>query len=368
MARKDRGVFERPKGSGIWWVLYYDQNGQRHREKVGPKGLALDVYRKRKTQVKEAEFFPELVEKRKPKLTVAVAVEAYMEESKATKRSWQDDARYARYWTEALGKMLLEEVKGADVERWRRQRTRQDTHRGSKVAPATINRAVAFFKRVFNIAIRDGHVTVNPVSKVGMLRENNERVRYLRDDEHEVERLHAAYQTLKPAWASRWHTVALARETGMRQEEQLTLRWEYIDFTRSLIRIPRSKHGEAREIFLNDYVLELLRDLPSRTSSPWVYPAHNPEKHVSQGWLRYPFEAAVKAAGIKNLHWHDARHDFASRLVMKGADLYTVQKLLGHKTPSMTQRYAHLAPKHQLDAVNKLERPATTTTKTATTD
>ena len=39
-----RGIFERPQGSGVWWAVYFDENGKRHREKVGPKGLAKQVY------------------------------------------------------------------------------------------------------------------------------------------------------------------------------------------------------------------------------------------------------------------------------------------------------------------------------------
>ena len=62
----------------------------------------------------------------------------------------------------------------------------------------------------------------------------------------------------------------------------------------------------------------------------------------------------MKAAGLKDFTWHCLRHTFASRLVMAGVDLRTVQELMGHKTIQMTVRYAHLAPKHQLAAVQRL--------------
>jgi site-specific recombinase XerD len=64
------------------------------------------------------------------------------------------------------------------------------------------------------------------------------------------------------------------------------------------------------------------------------------------------FGAACRKAGISDFTWHCLRHTFASRLVMAGVGLRTVQELMGHKTVAMTCRYAHLAPEHQLDAVS----------------
>jgi site-specific recombinase XerD len=66
------------------------------------------------------------------------------------------------------------------------------------------------------------------------------------------------------------------------------------------------------------------------------------------------FEECVKAAGPESFTWHCLRHAFASRLIMAGVDLRTAQELMGHKTIQMTVRYAHLAPQHQLAAVQRL--------------
>jgi len=75
---------------------------------------------------------------------------------------------------------------------------------------------------------------------------------------------------------------------------------------------------------------------------------------------------ALTKAGIEGFTWHSLRHSFASRLVMAGVDLRTVQELLGHQSATMTQRYAHLSPEHQLDAVRKLDSGGRSAIRTAT--
>ena len=67
------------------------------------------------------------------------------------------------------------------------------------------------------------------------------------------------------------------------------------------------------------------------------------------------FNPALKAAGLRRIRFHDLRHTAGSQMVMAGVDLRTVQKILGHRTPLMTMRYAHLSDEHMAEAAAKLQ-------------
>jgi integrase len=108
---------------------------------------------------------------------------------------------------------------------------------------------------------------------------------------------------------------------------------------------------------------ELLRILPSRLRSPWVFPSESGARPLdSQNFINRVFRPALRRARITNFSWHDLRHTFASRLAMAGVDIRTIQEPLGHQSLAMTLRYAHLSPAHKRDAVRHLERIRTGTT------
>jgi site-specific recombinase XerD len=98
-------------------------------------------------------------------------------------------------------------------------------------------------------------------------------------------------------------------------------------------------------------VVQTVRAIPPMINSPYVFYTNSGERRrqLPKGWEGYLIKAE-----IQNFRWHDLRHTFASRLVMKGVPLYTVQGLLGHSTAEMTRRYAHLAPEYMANSVNLL--------------
>ncbi len=346
---KDRGLFERPAGSGVWWIRWTDQHGKEHREKAGTKANARTLYQKRKAGALQDEKLPELTRKRP--LTVADLVERYREKFEA-KRGGKNDKRYALYMTQAFGDLALNELSPADVEKWQVKRQKVDG-----VAPATVNRAVAFFKWLYNLAIRDGIFEgTNPVGRVKQLRENNSVVRYLTDEEEEA--LRAACSP------DLWLKVEFALLTGLRQGEQFGLKRENLDFRAGTVTVDRSKHGEKRHVPMTDRTREILREVLAKHDSEWVWPGNDPGRPYLKTSAYTALQRACKKAGVKKFRWHDLRHSFCSRLAMGGESLVTIQHLAGHKTITVTQRYAHLSPEHQREAMAKLSRRSTERTAT----
>ena len=231
--------------------------------------------------------------------------------------------------------------------------------------PATYNRYRALVSGVFSLAIRNAKVATNPVRGTKHRIENNARVRYLTDEEEGrlIEEIRATCPELEPQ-------ISLALHSGMRRSEQYVtpdcpdggLKWQHIDFRSGVITLPRSKHGESRHIKMNSVLRETVLDLRRAARSPYVFPVEPPDKL---------FPEVCKQAGVPDFTWHCLRHTFASRLVMAGVDLRTVQELMGHRSIVTTMRYAHLTPQHQADAVERLVRASTagsTDTATSTED
>jgi integrase len=150
--------------------------------------------------------------------------------------------------------------------------------------------------------------------------------------------------------------------SGIRKSDLFALRWKNLDFAHQTISfIPgktESKSGDTLHVSMNQTVTDTLTTWrqQSADTSPEALVFPSPKKKgalmvdVKRSWA-----AVLKAAKIENFRFHDLRHDFASQLVMKGADLNTVRDLMGHADMKMTLRYAHLAPESKLKVVKLLD-------------
>jgi len=336
--RNKMGLYKRGK---VWWMAISHQ-GKQIRRPTGTanRKLAEAILAKVTVKMIEGCFFDTLEEKDR---TFEEMMDRYLKEHMVKKASRESYIYYLKNLRSFFGQRTLNEISAKLIVRYKTERYDQGA------SPATINRELGAMKAAFNLAIREWEwCRSNPVSKVAMEKENNRRDRWLTDEEEE------RLISLSPVWLR--EIVVFALHTGMRRGEILSLTRKGVDLFRKTITVFRSKNGERKTIPINQTVFDLLRGKakvrPIGTDLVFHSKVYTP---INKDNLRRSFNLAITNARIEDFHFHDLRHTFATRLVQSGVDLYKVQRLLGHKSPAMTQRYAHHCPESLHDGVGILD-------------
>ena len=263
--------------------------------------------------------------------------EMYLEREGPLLKSIRTERNRVLAWAREFGNRPLGQITREEIEAWRRER--MTTSR-----PATINRDLSRLRRMFSLAVEWGLLEESPMQGIKFLRENNARTRYLSLEE--CQRLIAS--CMAPHIRA---MVSVALHSGMRLGEILNLRWYDLDFSSGFILVRDSKNGESRHVPMDATLFALFRAYPHRPSTDLVFSSSSGGHIVD---VRTGFQNACKRAGLIDLHFHDLRHTFASQFVMSGGDLYILKEILGHKSITMTQRYAHLSPTYKIKAIDRM--------------
>jgi integrase len=150
-----------------------------------------------------------------------------------------------------------------------------------------------------------------------------------------------------------------AVSTGMRQGELSALEWTSVDFVRKAIFVQNTetfttKTKRNRVVPMSEQLSKVLAVRKESATGALVF--HKNGRRLTKDVMSKGFKAYVRKAELsEKLHFHSLRHTFATWLVQEGVSIYEVQKLLGHSSIGMTQKYAHLAGGELHSAVNKLE-------------
>jgi len=358
-----RGLFQKEPGSKVYWIRYVDSEGRLRRERAGSKSDAIDLVRKRKADALRKVKLPEKLNRR------VVPFSELCDDAKKYTQANNEGHESDTYRIDALkkefGERNAETIRIAEFRRWFDSQTWK---------PGTYNRCRTVLFSIYRLGMENGKVTVNPARILKRRKVSDDRVRflnqfppletkieYLKAFNTEEGRLRAVVENEYPQHLDE---LVIAMNTGMRRKEQyIRLDWSCVDLTRKDLAVPQSKNGEGRHISLNADARDAFDRLRTRKIGNDAVPIQM-EGPIFVGRAGEPllsarhwFEDAIEKAGIKDFTWHDLRHTFASRLVMAGVDITTVAALMGHKKIQMTMRYAHLAPAHKLDAVERLCAP-----------
>lgn len=339
--KNPRGLFERPSGSGIWWINYHDEQGNQRREKVGRKSDALALYQSRKTAIRAGEKLPEL--KRTAKVMVADLVDLALDVVKNHKdlRNYESKAEIVK--ASPLGSLPADKLTPHELRTWLE---------GHCKAPATFNRYKAFFSLCYRTGIEARKVKSNPARDFRQKKEPEGRLRFLSYDEYDELR-----KVIVEKWVDHLEDFVVSVQSGMRLTEQFTVELSQLDRNRALIRLNDTKNGSKRDVYLNAEALEAIENLLKRR--PRLKPKDRLfecayEDFEQRSW----FAPACEEAGISpdEYTWHNNRHTFCSWIAMSGGTLKDIQELAGHKSIQMSARYAHLSGDHKRKVVESLSR------------
>ncbi|MEO8564641.1 MAG: site-specific integrase [bacterium] len=366
-SKRVQGLLLRVQPSGL--RTFYVAIGRGKRLKLGPAGLM--TLRQAEERAKALLLDPgSATAPRKGASLLEYIDEHYADHALAKlKNGAQSLGRVKATWEPLLQKRI-DSITATDIDRLRNKRLLAGK------APGTVNRDVAALSSVFAHWVARTPGAVHPLADLDALKvADDERVRYLTTAESK--RLRAALAARdanghkRRASANEWRTergyqpmpersgyfdhmtpmTLLSLNVGVRQGELFSLEWESVDLARRTLTVlaSHSKGNATRHIPLNDEAMAVLQAIKPKVAAGLVFPSPITGKrfnNVKKAWAEI-----TAAAKLPDLRWHDLRHTFASQLVMSGASLFVVQKLLGHSTPKMTMRYAKLAPDQLADAV-----------------
>lgn len=349
--RKERGLKELPDGRWQW--SFKDPGGKYRRHIARTKNEAKTYLESVRTAMREGRY---LEMRKRVTATFEEACKKFVEwgDVNLAESTSSQDAAFVERWKRSAhfkGK-LLDQITVADVEAYKGEVRK-------KVGPRQTDYILSRLRRLFSLSIQTWEICQkNPVGggKVKFFNVKARRDRYVSPAE-EKSILEHAEPRLRPA-------IVLSIHTGLRQDEMLSLTWADVNpdvgrYGEVKVRGELAKDREDRHIPLTATAREILDKLPrplKRETRVFKFLGMSRE-NVNRMWYDALTASKVNkgASKAQRITWHTLRHTYASRLVMAGVDLATIQRLMGHSSITTTMRYAHLARPHIEDSVLVLD-------------
>lgn len=290
----------------------------------------------------------------------------YMPEAKRTKRSWlTDEQRFNKVLKPAIGAKPLRMITKSEIQ------AIMDGLVDSGAAPSTVKQYRSILSHTFALACETelhGHALFrgqSPVQGVKVPPIKNARERFLTAKEAS-----ALIKAAKKLPNQDLHDcIVLSLNTGLRLGELRRLHWPDVDLTHTMLTVRDEAHRKpGGKVPLNDTAVSIFktrRDTSKNGAEGLVFPPLRGDE--SRTNLTHAFRALVDDLGLnkgirqddraRRIVFHSLRHTFASWLAIGGTDIYRIQKLMRHKTITMTMRYAHLIPDATRQAVHDLKPP-----------
>ncbi|MDO9050868.1 MAG: site-specific integrase [Methylotenera sp.] len=329
-------------GQGTYYFRYKDVNGHTQTKKLGrTTDITLAEARSHAKELRAQVDLgqnPRAAEKAR-KLVVTFDTffkEHYLPYVIPRKRSWgRDEELYRLRISKKLGFKKLNELTRQQVQSF------QSELLAEGLAPATVNHHTKLIRRMLNLAVEWEMIEKNPVSRISMLAEMNQKERYL--SEEELVRLVKVLKTDSCRSVSLIMFFLLS--TGARLNEVLSATWDQVDRERKVWRIPalNSKSKRLRVVPLNESAFDVINQLETEHKFDHLFinfKSKKPYVSIHKVWDKLRTKAQLPEMRI-----HDARHFFCGALASSGRTLYEIQVLAGHSDPKTTMRYSAISSK-----------------------
>ena len=331
-------------------IMLRNPDGKQISRVVDNLELARELESKWRTEIVRGE---QAITRKKAVLTLSDFWDKYyLPWTKENKKSWQTDRSYYEHHIEpVLGKKKLDSITPFDIEKLLVSMKKKKSRLDRTYTPATIKHQIVLLNRMYVIASNRGIYTGNnPCRAVEKPSLDNEITEFLSDSEM------VKLNKVLDEWPDKVIAclVKFAMLTGARRGEILKLQWKDINEERKTMLLRDPKGKKDMTLPLSKAACDVLDETPKDKESVFIFYGMNGKQHSD---FREQWNGIKKAAELpKTFRFHGLRHNFASHLVSSGTDLYTVSKLLTHKSTAVTQRYAHLADEHLREAANKAGR------------
>lgn len=332
-----------------WQIDYVDPTGKRVRRNFKKKKDAVAELGKRQSLMAEGSY---LDHKKICDVTLEEMVKIYTRKYGDQASFQGTKARWLENFKDYFGKgTFLDKIKYIDVDAYQNEVKARLTRQGTIRKDSSVNKEVSCLRHMFTWAVQLDIIDKSPFANKESLwiKENNQRSRYLEQDE--IGRL---LSTTMPEWCK--NVIVGILHTGMRRQEVLGLQWPQV--RDGFVYLHKTKTNEARQIPVDLDLTAFLKALKHKhgLKSKYVFPDPDGDSIKGDSFSN-ALESATRRANVDDCTAHTLRHTFASHFVMRGGDLPSLRKILGHKDITMTMRYAHLAPdylKKSIEAMNGL--------------
>ena len=271
--------------------------------------------------------------------TFLTAWEQYIKNQSHSSKTTKDKISLSKHFLPVFKDKIISDITQSNIKEYQLKRKieimsmpKNIGKKESEISFRTANLEITTLHHFFNFCIEKELIEKNPAAGVKKLNELS-RIKTL-SDEDILKLINGASNKLTK------DLITFLILSGCRKGEALNLKWDDVDLQNDIIAIKGTKTKYDRYIPISKPLKELLNGIEKHQDCLYVFNKNG----AKLGDFKKSFHTACKNAGFKDMHIHDLRHVFASKMVKDGVSLFITGELLGHRTTQMTKRYSHLVP------------------------